>query len=97
MPYIRPEARPALDERMDGLIAYLRTVPLEEQDGALNYTVTRLLKSLYPARYFHFNRAVGVLECIKQELYRVDAGPYEDEKRQANGPVIALARDADRP
>jgi hypothetical protein len=89
MPYIPPESRPTLDEAMAGLIAHLRTLPLEEQDGALNYTITRLLKSLYPARYFHYNRAMGVLESIKQEFYRTDIAPYEDQKRQANGPVVA--------
>jgi hypothetical protein len=39
---------------------------------------------------------MGVLECIKQEFYRSDIAPYEDQKRQANGPVLARQRPADR-
>jgi hypothetical protein len=75
---------------MDDLIERLRAMPLEEQDGALNYVITRLLMSLYPARYMHFNRAIGVLECVKQEFYRVAVAPYEDDKRRAHGDVTAL-------
>jgi hypothetical protein len=87
MPYIKAEARPDLDRRMEALIAHIRTLPVEEQDGALNYTVSRMIMSIYPLRYFHINRVMGVLECIKQEFYRVVAGPYEDEKIKENGPV----------
>ena len=87
MPYIKPEARPELDEAMDALIDLVKALPVEEQDGALNYTVTRMLKSIYPHRYFHFNRAIGVLECVKQEFYRVDVGPYEDVKSAESGEV----------
>jgi hypothetical protein len=88
MPYIKPEARPALDVLMDPLIDHIRSLPLEEQDGALNYTVTRMLVSTYPRRYFHFNRALGVLAAITQEYYRVVVGPYEDEKSAESGPIV---------
>jgi len=87
MPYIKPEARPELDALMDPLIKRLGALPVEEQDGALNYTVTRMLLSIYPRRYYHYNRALGVLTAITQELYRVIVGPYEDEKIRENGPV----------
>ncbi len=87
MPYIKSEARPKLDELMNPLIDYLKSLPVEEQDGALNYTVTRMMKSLYPRRYFHYHRAMGVLACIGQELYRVVVGPYEDTKIEENGAV----------
>ncbi len=87
MPYIKPDARPKLDALMDPLIDYVRTLPLEEQDGALNYVVTRVLKSVYPQRYFHYNRALGLLTAIAQEFYRVVVGPYEDVKIRENGSV----------
>ena len=90
MPYIKAEARPELDERMDALIDHIKSLPVEEQDGAFNYTVTRMIMSIYPLRYFHINRVMGVLECIKQEFYRVVAGPYEDEKIKENGAVRPL-------
>ena len=87
MPYIKAEARPELDARMAALIEHIRTLPVEEQDGALNYTVSRMIMSIYPLRYFHINRVMGVLECIKQEFYRIVAGPYEDQKIAENGAV----------
>ncbi len=90
MPYIKPEARPDLDSLMNPLIEHIRTLPIEDQDGALNYTVTRMLMSIYPRRYFHLNRALGVLAAINQELYRVVVGPYEDTKIAENGAVSPL-------
>ncbi len=87
MPYIKSEARPELDARMAALIEHIKTLPVEEQDGAFNYTVTRMILSIYPLRYFHINRVMGVLECIKQEFYRVVAGPYEDKKIEESGVV----------
>ncbi len=87
MPYIKREARPELDDHMSALIEHIKSLPIEDQDGAFNYTVTRMITSIYPLRYFHINRAMGVLECIKQEFYRVVAGPYEDVKIKENGAV----------
>ena len=60
---------------------------MEDQDGALNYAVTRIIKSVYPKKYFHYNRALGVLSAIAHELYRHIIGPYEDEKIIENGDV----------
>ncbi len=87
MPYIKPEARPKIDEITDALIDHVRSLPLEEQDGALNYAITRTLLSVYPRRYFHYNRLMGVLACVTQEAYRVTIAPYEDEKIRENGRV----------
>ena len=49
--------------------------------------MTKVLKGVYPLRYFYLNRAMGVLECIKQEFYRRVAAPYEDIKIVENGDV----------
>ena len=87
MPYIKADARPLLDELMNPLIDRIKALPIEEQDGALNYAVTRVLKSVYPQRYFHYNRAMGVLACITQEFYRFVVGPYEGVKIAENGAV----------
>ena len=87
MPYIKKEDRPQLDEFLQPLIAHLRKLPLEEQDGALNYTVTKILKELYEPRYFNYNRAMGVLSSIQAEWYRRDIAPYEDKKIIENGDV----------
>ena len=64
MPYIKKESRPAIDKLVVPLIEHLRKLPLEEQDGSLNYAITRILRGAYPRRYFNFNRALGVLHAV---------------------------------
>ena len=87
MPYIKKEHRPAADTLIDPVIEHLKNLPVEEQDGTLNYLVTKIIKQVYPKKYFHLNRALGVLSAITQELYRRVIGPYEDEKIKENGDV----------
>ena len=87
MPYIKKIQRPQLDSLINPLLKHLQSLPVEEQDGALNYSVTTIIKNLYPKRYFHLNRALGVLSAITLELYRRVIGPYEDEKIKENGDV----------
>ncbi len=87
MPYIKPEARPRIDDLIAPLVDHVRSLPIEEQDGALNYAITRTLLSIYPRRYYHYNRMMGLLACVTQEAYRVIVGPYEDLKIAENGPV----------
>ena len=87
MPYIKQKQRPAIDELTNPLINHLKSLPLEEQDGALNYAVTKIIKNLYPKKYFHLNRALGVLTAIKDEFYRRVIGSYEDTKITENGDV----------
>jgi hypothetical protein len=87
MPYISPDKRPNIDSLTEPLIEHFKSLPVEEQDGALNYAVTKILKQLYPRKYFHMNRALGVLTAIKDEFYRVVVGPYENTKIEENGQV----------
>jgi hypothetical protein len=87
LPYIRPENRTKYENTLKELIGILKSLPMEEVDGDLNYVVTRILKEVYPLRYFHLNRAIGVLECIKLEFYRRVAAPYEDLKIKESGDV----------
>ena len=85
MPYIKPSSRPAIDKLLAPLVEHLKSLPLEDQDGSINYSVTKIIKNIYPQKYFHYNRALGVLEAIKLELYRHIIGPYEDLKIKENG------------
>lgn len=87
MPYINPDQRPEVDKLIDPFISYLSSLPMEDQDGVINYAVTRIIKHIYPKKYFHFNRALGVLTAITEELYRKIIGPYEEEKITENGDV----------
>lgn len=87
MPYIKPEDRPKYDKVLTEIIEMLKAQPVERVDGELNYCVTRIMKGVYPPKYFNYNRAVGVLECIKLEFYRWMVGPYEDIKIKESGDV----------
>ena len=87
MPYITQEDRPQYYEVLAELIGLLKEKPPESVDGHLNYVVTRVIKEVYPLRYYHVNKAMGVLECIQHEFYRRVAAPYEDTKIEQNGDV----------
>jgi len=69
LPYIKAGKRNKYEKILENLVKILKTLPPEEIDGELNYVVTKILKEIYPLRYFHINKAVGVLECIKLEYY----------------------------
>jgi hypothetical protein len=88
MPYIKPQDRPELDKLLKPLADYIASLPADRQDGAFNYTVTRMLKTVYSDTiYFVMNRSMGVLESIKSEWYRRQVAPYEDQKIKENGDV----------
>ena len=87
MPYIKAENRSKYEKVLENLVKILKTLPPEQIDGELNYVVTKILKEIYPLRYFHINKAIGVLECIKLEFYRRVAAPYEDSKIKESGDV----------
>jgi ribosomal protein S3AE len=87
LPYIKTANRAKYNIVLRELIEILKTLPPEEVDGELNYVITKLLKEIYPLRYFHINKAIGVLECAKLEYYRRVAAPYEDTKIQESGDV----------
>lgn len=60
-----------------------------ETPGQLNYAITVLcLRYLGQAPdYADYNEVVGVLECAKLELYRMQVAPYEAGKILENGNV----------
>jgi len=87
MPYIRPENRKEINEFVDKLLVFTGT------PGKMNYAITRLLHQFIRRNgvtYNLLNSAVGVLECVKQELYRQIVAVYEDDKKLDNGPVSML-------
>lgn len=83
MPYISQDKRSALE--------FEGELPITP--GDLNYAITSLVHRYITAKgksYGTLNEAMGVVECVKQELYRTVAAPYEDDKRDENGPVSEL-------
>jgi hypothetical protein len=87
LPYIKASNRNKYEKILKALVEILKALPPEEIDGELNYVVTKILKEIYPLRYFHINKAIGVLECIKLEYFRRVAAPYEDLKIKEAGDV----------
>ncbi len=87
MPYIKTAKRSKYAKVLGELVKTLKALPPDEVDGELNYVITKLLKEIYPLKYFHINKAIGVLECAKLEYYRRVAAPYEDLKIKDSGDV----------
>jgi len=88
MPYIKREDRAEIDDQIDELVKQLKTFDDGKVDGALNYTITRLLELTYDdINYFTINRVVGVINCVENEYYRRKAAPYEDRKKLLHGDV----------
>jgi len=87
LPYIKESRRSKYEKILEELVKILKTLPPEEIDGELNYVVSKILRDIYPLRYFHINKAIGVLECIKLEYYRRVAAPYEDSKSEGAGDI----------
>jgi len=87
MPYIKKEDREFYDEIINELAEIISKRNVELQDGDMNYIITSLIKKIYPVKYKDINRAVGMMECVKQEYYHRVAGPYEDTKIKENGDV----------
>jgi hypothetical protein len=84
MPYIKQEQRPKFNPELAVLAANI------SEQGELNYVITNLVKSFIKRRggnYAAHSDAIGVLECVKLELYRRSTGPYEDECIKRNGDI----------
>lgn len=84
MPYIKAERRAQL---------YPQLKDYTNTPGELNFVITKLcLNHLRAQRkeksYEGYNEVMGVLECVKQELYRREIGNYESLKMQENGDVF---------
>ena len=87
MPYIPKDERTELDELAGALVTILRNGNFR---GKLNYFISSIAEGLIQANgvsYSFLNDFIGVLECVKLELYRRVATPYEEDKRQENGDV----------
>lgn len=91
MPYIRQQYRDDLEVDIGFLVREINYAFKEQgqtRDGLLNYTITKLIKELYPdAKYHDWNEVIGMLESCKLEVYRKMIGPYEDLKEIENGKV----------
>lgn len=98
MPYIKQEERDRIDPAIEEIVEAIRGADCFQSEfdrtilvGELNYAISRILDECLSLQtipsYAKFNAAIGVLECVKQELYRRLAAPYEDKKMAENGDV----------
>lgn len=81
MPYIPQERRHLLNDTSNKPIT----------SGELNYVISQQVRSYIAMRgpsYSTFNDIVGVLECLKLEVYRRIVAPYEQKKLEVNGDVF---------
>lgn len=89
MPYILQDARTELCKRIRPLVDSIAADP-----GYANYVICTLLMKAWDCdsapRYAKFNEIIGVLECVKQEIYRRAAGPYEDSAINKNGDIAVF-------
>lgn len=82
MPYIPQDERPVLAFAA----AYGRQCTAA---GHLNFVITQVISGFLGSdpHYHDFNKVIGVLECVKLELYRRMVAPYEDQAKERNGDV----------
>ncbi len=87
MPYINKGSRKRLEADLNHLITNLNMYSFDE--GELNYVISRMLNASFQVRrkYSEANKLIGILECVKQEFYRKQVVPYEEEKIKENGDI----------
>jgi len=88
MPYIDQKSRKNIESELNALIQKLKSIPTKNIDGNLNYCICQMLKELYTPSYYNYNRMMGVITCVQQEVYRRLVAPYEDKKIKENGDVF---------
>lgn len=90
MPYIPPKLRFALNPRPD-VVDTGEFFRVAENPGELNFQLAVIVDAylMRGVNYQAINDVIGVLECLKQEVYRRVAAPYEDRKIETNGEVFA--------
>jgi len=87
MPYIQQKIRKKYQEVLDYLNHFVKI----NCPGELNYILFKIILQYIKSRkecYHTYNDVIGVLECIKQELYRRFVSKYEDLKIKQNGDIV---------
>ncbi len=82
MPYIKPEARPDMDE----IVALMKAKGVKA-NGDLNYILFKLCKETVQPSYNNYKNFIAELTETTAEIRRRLLSPYEDEKIKENGDV----------
>jgi len=86
MPYIPPNKR----NIVKGNFLYEMRLQCPDNVGELNFIISTIIENylgIGGLSYENINSVIGVLECVKLELYRRVVAPYEDKRRHENGDV----------
>lgn len=85
MPYIKQEER---EHWISIIEEFEKKLTIPFGPGDLNFILTCICLSYISNRkkcYSTYNEVMGVLESMKQEIYRRSIAPYEDTKIKENG------------
>lgn len=85
MPYIKDYEREAYKNTVEALANQLSIMPC----GHVNYVISKIVTEIFrkDQSYTCANMLIGVLDCVKLELYRKHIGLYEDKKATENGEI----------
>lgn len=93
MPYVDKVRRVVLTPVVEMTRAVAKCLPTPFNVGDANWLITNIILVALPlGSYSEYNAAIGLLECIKQELYRRMIAPYEDSKCLVNGDVYPTTK-----
>ena len=82
---------PYIDWARRNVLSDSSRVDTPKTPGELNYIITKEILAYIAEKgqsYTNYNEVMGVLECVKQELYRRAVAKYEDGKIKENGDVF---------
>jgi hypothetical protein len=91
MPYIKQEDKKRFDSHIEDMVDALSDHGFATPTpGDVNYVISKIIWELFNKNrsYTIGNNLIGVLECVKQEFYRRQLAPYEDEKIKSNGDIV---------
>lgn len=86
MPYIKKSEREKFRIILDNF-GKLNITSIGEFNYLISSMLVIMIKRVKPDYYF-YNNLIGVLECIKLELYRRAITPYENSKCETNGDLF---------
>ena len=99
MPYIKTEQRKQLYPKIQEIVDEIVIVSDNDKEkiwGVLNYVVTMIclftIKRVFIKLkgYSLLQRFIGLIECVKLEVYRRLVAPYEDGKAIENSDVFDI-------
>lgn len=83
MPYIKQDRRNEVDHIIDDMVK-----ARVDAKGDLNYILYKYCKKHIPVSYNAIKNYIGELRTCAAEIERTILGPYEDMKKDTNGPII---------